>query len=30
MKFDGCCCIEREPGNQRVADIKAAKEFVLK
>jgi len=29
-KFDGYCCIEREAGNQRVADIKAAKEFVLK
>jgi L-ribulose-5-phosphate 3-epimerase len=30
VKFDGYCCIEREAGNQRVADIKAAKEFVLK
>jgi sugar phosphate isomerase/epimerase len=29
-KFDGYCCIEREAGNQRAADIKAAKEFVLK
>jgi sugar phosphate isomerase/epimerase len=27
VKFDGYCCIEREAGNQRVADIKAAKEF---
>jgi len=30
VKFDGYCCIAREAGNQRVADIKAAKEFVLK
>ena len=30
LKFDGYCCIEREAGNQRMADIKAAKEFVLK
>lgn len=30
VKFDGYCCIEREAGNQRAADIKAAKEFVLK
>lgn len=30
VKFDGYCCIEREAGSQRVADIKAAKEFVLK
>jgi len=30
VKFDGYCCIEPEAGNQRVADIKAAKEFVLK
>jgi L-ribulose-5-phosphate 3-epimerase len=29
-KFDGYCCIEREAGQQRVADIKAAKEFVSK
>ena len=29
-QFDGYCCIEREAGNQRVQDIKAAKEFVLK
>jgi len=30
VKLDGYCCIEREAGNQRVADIKAKKEFVLK
>jgi len=30
VKFDGYCWIEREAGNQRVADIKAEKEFVLK
>lgn len=30
VKFDGYCCIEREAGNQRVADIKAEKEFVLR
>jgi len=30
VKLDCYCCIEREAGNQRVADIKAAKEFVLK
>jgi hypothetical protein len=29
VKFDGYCRIEREAGNQRVADIEAAKEFVL-
>jgi L-ribulose-5-phosphate 3-epimerase len=30
LQFDGYCCIEREAGNQRVADIKTAKEFVLR
>ncbi|HKQ40068.1 MAG TPA: sugar phosphate isomerase/epimerase family protein [Verrucomicrobiae bacterium] len=29
-KFDGYCCIEREAGNQRVHDIRAAREFVEK
>ena len=28
--YDGDLCIEREAGNQRVADIKTAKEFVLR
>lgn len=28
LKFTGDLCIEREAGNQRVADIKAAREFV--
>jgi L-ribulose-5-phosphate 3-epimerase len=28
LKFPGFCAIEREAGNQRVADIKAAREFV--
>jgi sugar phosphate isomerase/epimerase len=30
LKFAGFCCIEREAGNQRVADIKTAREFVAK
>jgi len=29
-QFDGYCCIEREAGNQRVQDIKTAKEFVVR
>jgi L-ribulose-5-phosphate 3-epimerase len=28
LKFAGFCCIEREAGNQRLADIKTAREFV--
>lgn len=28
VKFTGDCCIEREAGNQRVADIRTAREFV--
>lgn len=28
LRFPGFCCIEREAGNQRVADIKTAREFV--
>jgi L-ribulose-5-phosphate 3-epimerase len=28
LKFEGWCCIEREAGAQRVADIKAAKQMV--
>lgn len=30
IRFAGFCCIEREAGNQRLADIKAAREFVAK
>ena len=30
LKFAGFCCIEREAGNQRVVDIKTAREFVSK
>ena len=30
FKFAGCYCIEREAGHQRVADIRAAREFVEK
>jgi L-ribulose-5-phosphate 3-epimerase len=30
LRFAGFCCIEREAGNQRVADIKTAREFVSK
>ncbi|HVK57874.1 MAG TPA: sugar phosphate isomerase/epimerase, partial [Candidatus Kapabacteria bacterium] len=30
LRFAGFCCIEREAGNQRVADIKTAREFVNK
>lgn len=30
IKFAGFCCIEREAGSQRLADIKAAREFVAK
>jgi L-ribulose-5-phosphate 3-epimerase len=30
LKFAGFCCIEREAGNQRAADIKVAREFVAK
>ena len=28
LEFDGYCCIEREAGNQRAQDIRAAREFV--
>lgn len=28
LRFDGWCCIEREAGTQRVADIKAARQMV--
>ncbi|HWN94386.1 MAG TPA: sugar phosphate isomerase/epimerase family protein [Methylomirabilota bacterium] len=28
LNFTGCCCIEREAGNSRVADIRAANEMV--
>jgi len=28
LKFSGDCCIEREAGNQRLEDIRAAREFV--
>lgn len=28
LRFAGFCCIEREAGTQRVADIKAAREFI--
>ena len=28
LKFDGWCCIEREAGSQRVADIRAARKMV--
>lgn len=28
LRFAGFCCIEREAGNQRVQDIKAAREFI--
>ena len=28
LKFDGDCCIEREAGNQRLEDIRAARRFV--
>lgn len=28
LRFAGFCCIEREAGGQRVADIKAAREFI--
>ena len=30
VNFHGNCCIEREAGNQRVQDIRAAREFVEK
>ncbi len=30
LKFAGFCCIEREAGSQRAADIKAARDFVAK
>ena len=30
LKFAGFCCIEREAGNQRVVNIKTAREFVAK
>ena len=30
LRFPGFCCIEREAGNQRLADIKSAIEFVKK
>lgn len=30
LRFAGFCCIEREAGSQRVADIKAAREFIAK
>jgi sugar phosphate isomerase/epimerase len=30
LNFDGNLCIEREAGNQRVADIRTAREFVEK
>ncbi len=30
LKFDGYLCIEREAGQQRIADIKAGREFVEK
>lgn len=29
VKFAGDCCIEREAGNQRVADIRAARDYVM-
>ncbi|MDP6337502.1 MAG: sugar phosphate isomerase/epimerase, partial [Verrucomicrobiota bacterium] len=28
LGFNGDCCIEREAGDQRIADIRTAKEFV--
>jgi sugar phosphate isomerase/epimerase len=28
LRFAGFCCIEREAGSQRAADIKAAREFI--
>jgi hypothetical protein len=30
VKFTGDLCIEREAGNQRVADIRAARDYVTK
>ncbi len=30
LKFAGDCCIEREAGHQRVADIRAARDYVTK
>jgi sugar phosphate isomerase/epimerase len=30
VKFSGDCCIEREAGSQRVADIRAARDFITK
>jgi sugar phosphate isomerase/epimerase len=28
LKFEGCCCIEREWGDQRVADIRAGRQYI--
>ena len=28
LRFAGFCCIEREAGDQRLADIKAAREHI--
>ena len=30
LNFSGYCCFEREAGNQRVADIRAGRDFVLR
>ena len=30
LKFNGYCCLEREAGNQRVADIRAGREAIAK